>query len=234
MLLVTGASACEAMAREARAPPGSTRTSSRPSSRARRAAVGRELAGAGAASACGGDGAGSRPVRAGRLRRRGDRVPRPRRRLRRRRPEPGGGAGGRARAREGAPVSACFLDTDGSDGGTDAAGAIVDGHTVARAAAAGIDLAAALAEHRSGEALAGARRPDRHRPDPDQRQRPVRDRGRRRRRRSMSEPMIVARRGQPQLRRAVARSTTSRSRSPRASSSRCSARAAAARRRPCG
>jgi hydroxypyruvate reductase len=55
---------------------------------------------------------------------------------------------------EGAAVSACFLDTDGSDGGTQAAGGIVDGHTAARAAVAEVDLEAALAEHRSGEALA--------------------------------------------------------------------------------
>ena len=55
---------------------------------------------------------------------------------------------------EGAAVSARFLDTDGSDGGTAAAGGIVDGHTVARAARAEIDLEAALAGHRCGEALA--------------------------------------------------------------------------------
>lgn len=55
---------------------------------------------------------------------------------------------------DGAPVSACFIDTDGSDGGTDAAGAIVDGHSHARAREAGIDLEAALSGHRSGEALA--------------------------------------------------------------------------------
>jgi hydroxypyruvate reductase/glycerate 2-kinase len=54
----------------------------------------------------------------------------------------------------GPPVSACFLDTDGSDGGTDAAGGVVDGRTAARAASAGIDLETALATHRSGEALA--------------------------------------------------------------------------------
>ena len=54
---------------------------------------------------------------------------------------------------DGAAVSACFLDTDGSDGGTDAAGAIVDGHTARRAAEAGVDLEAAIAGHRSGEAL---------------------------------------------------------------------------------
>jgi hydroxypyruvate reductase len=55
----------------------------------------------------------------------------------------------------GMAISACFIDTDGSDGGTDAAGALVDGLTAERAEAAGIDLAAAVAEHRSGEALAG-------------------------------------------------------------------------------
>ena len=51
----------------------------------------------------------------------------------------------------GAPVAAVFLDTDGSDGGTAHAGAIVDGATAARAAEAGIDLRAALVEHRSSD-----------------------------------------------------------------------------------
>ncbi len=55
---------------------------------------------------------------------------------------------------DGAPVSACFLDTDGSDGGTRAAGAIVDGHSARRARESDIDLEAAVGEHRSGEALA--------------------------------------------------------------------------------
>ncbi|HEY8000590.1 MAG TPA: MOFRL family protein, partial [Solirubrobacterales bacterium] len=55
---------------------------------------------------------------------------------------------------EGAPVAAVFLDTDGSDGGTGHAGAVVDGQTVRRAAASGIDLRAALLEHRSQVALA--------------------------------------------------------------------------------
>jgi len=55
---------------------------------------------------------------------------------------------------EGSPVAAVFVDTDGSDGGTDHAGAIADGTTVERAAAAGIDLRAALLEHRSQVALA--------------------------------------------------------------------------------
>ncbi len=54
---------------------------------------------------------------------------------------------------EGKPVAAVFLDTDGSDGGTEHAGAIVDGQTVERAAAAGLDLRAALLEHRSQAAL---------------------------------------------------------------------------------
>lgn len=53
----------------------------------------------------------------------------------------------------GAPVSACFLDTDGADGGTAVAGAIIDGHTAARAEEAGIDLRAVIGEHRSAEAL---------------------------------------------------------------------------------
>jgi glycerate-2-kinase len=55
----------------------------------------------------------------------------------------------------GSPVSACFLDTDGSDGGTEAAGGIVDGHSSTRAREAGIDLEAAIAAHRSAAALAG-------------------------------------------------------------------------------
>jgi glycerate-2-kinase len=54
----------------------------------------------------------------------------------------------------GTPVSACFIDTDGSDGGTDSAGALVDGLTGERARSAEVDLAAAVAEHRSGDALA--------------------------------------------------------------------------------
>jgi hydroxypyruvate reductase len=54
----------------------------------------------------------------------------------------------------GSRVSACFLDTDGSDGGTESAGAIVDGLTADRALGAGVDLAAAVAAHRSGEAMA--------------------------------------------------------------------------------
>lgn len=50
-------------------------------------------------------------------------------------------------------VAAAFLDTDGSDGGSGAAGALVDGQSGARAVAAGIDLREALVRHASGSAL---------------------------------------------------------------------------------
>jgi len=53
----------------------------------------------------------------------------------------------------GTEVACVFLDTDGSDGGGAAAGGIADGETVARAAAAGVDLRRALSAHRSEEAL---------------------------------------------------------------------------------
>jgi glycerate 2-kinase len=53
---------------------------------------------------------------------------------------------------EGASVAMAFLDTDGSDGGTLLAGAVADGLTAARARDAGIDLGAALRSHGSGEA----------------------------------------------------------------------------------
>jgi glycerate-2-kinase len=59
-----------------------------------------------------------------------------------------------ARKLEGSPVAIVLLDTDGSDGGTEVAGAVADGTTRARAREAGIDLRAALAGHRSGEAVA--------------------------------------------------------------------------------
>ncbi|GIK76567.1 MAG: DUF4147 domain-containing protein [Thermoleophilia bacterium] len=54
----------------------------------------------------------------------------------------------------GSDVAAAFIDTDGSDGGTELAGAIADGLTAERAAAAGIDLRSTLAGHRSGAAIA--------------------------------------------------------------------------------
>jgi glycerate-2-kinase len=59
-----------------------------------------------------------------------------------------------ALALEGRPP-ACLLciDSDGSDGPTDAAGGLVDDLTAEAARAAGIDLPAALAAHRSGPAL---------------------------------------------------------------------------------
>ena len=53
---------------------------------------------------------------------------------------------------EGLAAAAVFLDTDGSDGGSDLAGAICDGDTERRAEAGEVDLRRALAEHRSGEA----------------------------------------------------------------------------------
>jgi glycerate 2-kinase len=61
--------------------------------------------------------------------------------------------GAALRLREAESVAAAFLDTDGADGGSDAAGAIVDGDTAARAAAAGIDLRGALHAHTSAAAL---------------------------------------------------------------------------------
>ena len=54
---------------------------------------------------------------------------------------------------EGGDVSAVFIDTDGSDGGTDLAGAISDGATCERAREAGVDIRDALARHRSGDAV---------------------------------------------------------------------------------
>jgi len=50
-------------------------------------------------------------------------------------------------------IAALFLDTDGRDGSTDRAGALIDTQTASRAREAGIDLAAALDGHRSGEAF---------------------------------------------------------------------------------
>ena len=55
---------------------------------------------------------------------------------------------------QGDSLAAIFLDTDGRDGSTPSAGALIDGDTAQRAREAGVDLGSALAEHRSGEALA--------------------------------------------------------------------------------
>jgi glycerate 2-kinase len=53
----------------------------------------------------------------------------------------------------GAEVAAVFLDTDGSDGGGEVAGAISDGQTLARAAGESLDLRGALASHRTAEVV---------------------------------------------------------------------------------
>lgn len=50
----------------------------------------------------------------------------------------------------GLDIAAVFLDTDGADGGGEVAGAVVDGETMSRAAAAGVDVREALATHNSG------------------------------------------------------------------------------------
>ncbi len=55
----------------------------------------------------------------------------------------------------GTPVAAVLIDTDGSDGGTEWAGAVADGATLARARELGLDLRQALLSHRSAEPLAG-------------------------------------------------------------------------------
>jgi glycerate 2-kinase len=51
-------------------------------------------------------------------------------------------------------VVGVFLDTDGADGGGEVAGAVVDGETMARASAAGVNVREALATHDSGAAFA--------------------------------------------------------------------------------
>ena len=133
---------------------GSTRWWSRPASRARRARSA-SCSRTWPATALG-DGA---PVRGrhgdGRLRRGEHRDPRPADAdFGEGGPEPGGGDRRRARAR-GAPVAAVFLDTDGSDGGT---GARRGDRRRRRPSTApprvGLDLRAALLEHRSSVALA--------------------------------------------------------------------------------
>ncbi len=53
----------------------------------------------------------------------------------------------------GLAVAGVFLDTDGADGGTARAGAIADGTTLERSAAACVDVSSALASHRSGAAI---------------------------------------------------------------------------------
>jgi hydroxypyruvate reductase len=57
-----------------------------------------------------------------------------------------------AREIAGLPAAVLAAGSDGRDGPTEQAGAVVDGATAADAAAAGVDLAAALAEARSGPA----------------------------------------------------------------------------------
>lgn len=54
---------------------------------------------------------------------------------------------------EGLPIAAVFMDSDGSDGGTPYAGAIVDGCTRARARELEVDLDVALARHESSVAF---------------------------------------------------------------------------------
>jgi glycerate-2-kinase len=46
------------------------------------------------------------------------------------------------------------MDSDGTDGPTDAAGGLVDDLSAQRARTAGLDLSAALATHTAGDALA--------------------------------------------------------------------------------
>jgi glycerate 2-kinase len=50
-------------------------------------------------------------------------------------------------------LAICAIDTDGTDGPTDLAGGIADGHTVGRARAAGLDVYRRLGEHDSGSLL---------------------------------------------------------------------------------
>jgi glycerate 2-kinase len=54
---------------------------------------------------------------------------------------------------DGSPVVVLFMDTDGSDGGTYAAGAIADGESARRASEAGLDLRKALMRHGAMEPL---------------------------------------------------------------------------------
>jgi glycerate 2-kinase len=59
----------------------------------------------------------------------------------------------RAAARSAATVAGAFVDSDGSDGGTEAAGGCVDSTTAARADRLAVCLDDAIAEHDSGSAL---------------------------------------------------------------------------------
>ena len=89
-------------------------------------------------------------VHAGRLRRRDhrhrdERRPSSARAARTRRPR----SAAALRLKPGERIVAAFVDTDGADGGTDAAGAMVDGTTRRTRAAAGVDLRAAILGHTS-------------------------------------------------------------------------------------
>ena len=85
-----------------------------------------------------------------------------------------------ALALDGAPYTAgIFLDTDGSDGGTAIAGALVDGGTAGRARGARPRPRRRPAGAPGQRAAGGPRRHRPDRPDRHQRQRPVRDRDRR-------------------------------------------------------
>ena len=54
-----------------------------------------------------------------------------------------------------AHIAIASVDSEGTDGPTEAAGGIVDGETLARAQAAGLDIGAELANHNSSAVLGG-------------------------------------------------------------------------------
>lgn len=60
---------------------------------------------------------------------------------------------GAATRMSGQALAAVFIDTDGSDGGTAAAGAVCDGQSAARAEQLGVDLESHLRSHTSAQAL---------------------------------------------------------------------------------